>query len=297
MSEICGSCGKMSGTTLPVAVIQPLLDELAYQNPETVARALRGGETVLVQCRANVGGLVATDRRILVVKNGEAHALAYEDIVDIKMEKVGWFLDATFQLVTKKAPYQKMKSKAADASPTALSLIRIYMPTFALAQVRILDIRDSRKCRNCGAFVPLGASDWAGAERGQLMDSIPNGGAEVLGANLEPGERILCQAHGARFHKSVIVTDRRVMFVQGRAPNRFYGFPLAAIEDVDVDGEGLQLRLRGKPFRKLAGPALVTAESGLPANAGDIDTLRQVAGLIRKLSTEPNRSAEVPSAG
>jgi len=75
MSEICGSCGKMSGTSLPNAAIQPLLDELAYQNPETLALALRGGEVVLVQCRANLGGLAATDRRILVVKNGEAHEL------------------------------------------------------------------------------------------------------------------------------------------------------------------------------------------------------------------------------
>jgi len=286
MSEICGICGKMSGASLPNAAIQPLLDELAYQNPETLALALRGGEVVLVQCRANLGGLAATDRRILVVKNGEANTLSYEDIVDIKMEKVGWFLNATFQLVTKTSPYQKMTSKAADASPTALSLIRTYMPTFALAQARILDIRDSRKCRNCGAFVPLGPSDWVGVDRGQLMDPIPNGGAEVLGANLEPGERILCQAHGARFHKSVIVTDRRVMFVQGRAPNRFYAFALASIEGVEVDSEGLQLRLKNKPFHKLAGPALVTADSGMPANEGDLKTLRQVAELVGRLTAE-----------
>jgi len=283
MSEICGSCGKISGTKLPNAAIQPLLDELAYQNPETLARALRGGEVVLVQCRANVGGLVGTDRRILIVKNGEAHELSYEDVEDIKIEKVGWFLDATCQLVTKKSPYQKIKSKAADASPTAVSLIRLYMPTFALARVRILDIRDSRRCRNCGAFVRLGASDWVGIERGQLMEPIPNGGAEVLGANLEPGERILCQAHGARFHKSVIVSDRRVMFVQGRAPNRFRAFALASIDGVEVDGEGLQLRLKDKPFQKLGSAALVGADTGMPSNEGDVTTLRQVAEVVERV--------------
>jgi hypothetical protein len=283
MSEICGSCGKISGTKLPNAAIQPLLDELAYQNPETLARALRGGEIVLVQCRANVGGLVGTDLRILIVKNGEAHELSYEDVEDIKIEKVGWFLDATCQLVTKKSPYQKIKSKAADASPTAVSLIRLYMPTFVLARVRIFDIRDSRRCRNCGAFVRLGASDWVGIERGQLMEPIPNGGAEVLGANLEPGERILCQAHGARFHKSVIVSDRRVMFVQGRAPNRFRAFALASIDRVEVDGEGLQLRLKDKPFQKLGSAALVGADTGMPSNEGDVTTLRQVAEVVERV--------------
>jgi hypothetical protein len=283
MSEICGSCGNMSDTKVPNAAIQPLLDELAYQNPETLARTLCSGEVVLVQCRANVGGLVGTDRRILIVKKGEAHELSYEDIEDIKIEKVGWFLDATCQLVTKKSPYQKMKSKAADASPTAVSLIRVYMPTFALARVRILDIRDSRKCQNCGAFVPLGASDWVGIERGQLMEPIPSGGAEVLSANLEPGERILCQAHGVRFYKSVIVSDRRVMFVQGRAPNRFHAFALASIDGVEVDGEGLQLRLKDRPFHKLGGAALVGADTGMPSNEGDVTTLRQVAELVGRL--------------
>jgi hypothetical protein len=283
MSEICGACGKLSGTTLPNAAIQPLLDELAYQNPETLALAVRSGETVLVQCRANVGGLVGTDRRILVVKNGQAHELSYMDVDDIVIEKVGWFLDAVCQLVTKRTPYVRMKSKAADAAPTAVSLIRLYMPTFELAKVRILDIRESRRCRNCGAFVPMAPGDWAGAEHSQLLEPIPNGGAEVLGANLEPGERILCQAHGARFHKSVIVSDRRVMFVQGRAPNRFHAFALAAIDGVEVDGAGLQLRFTGKPFAKQEGPALVGAESGMPANDGDVAKLRQVASVIDRL--------------
>jgi hypothetical protein len=285
MSEICATCGKMSGTTLPNAAIQPLLDELAYQNPETLASALRTGEIVLVQCRANVGGLVGTDRRIIVVKKGEAHELSYADVEEIKIEKVGWFLDAVCQLVTKQSPYQRMKSKVADASPTAVSLIRLYMPTFELAKVRILDIRDSRTCRNCGAFVPMAAGDWVGVERPQLMESIPNGGAEVLGANLQPGERILCQAHGARYHKAVIVSDRRVMFVQGRATNRFHAFALTSIDGVEVDSDGIQLRLKGKPFHRLGGAALVGADSGMPSNEDDVATMRQVADLVRTLIT------------
>ena len=283
MSETCGTCGKMSGTTLPNAATQPLLDELAYQNPETLASALRSGEIVLVQCRASVGGLVGTDQRILIIKNGEAHELSYADVEDIVIEKVGWFLNAVCQLVTKQTPYLRMKSKAADAAPTAVSLIRLYMPTFELAKVRILDIRDSRRCRNCGAFVAVAGGDWAGFEYPQLMDPIPNGGAEVLGTNLERGERILCQAHGARFHKSVIVSDRRVMFVQGRAPNRFHAFALATIDGVEVDGGGLHLRFKGRPFQKLEGPALVGAESGMPSDEGDMPTLRQVADVVGTL--------------
>ncbi len=71
--------------------------------------------------------------------------------------------------------------------------------------------------------------------------------------------------------------------MQGRAPNRFHAFALASIDGVEVDGEGLQLRLKNKPFHKLAGAALVRADAGMPSNKGDVTTLGQVAGLVGRV--------------
>jgi hypothetical protein len=282
MSAICPRCGRESGTALPDAALQPLLDGLAYSNPETLNSALHLGETVLVLCRANVGGLAGTEQRVLVVKNGQAHEYSYTDIEDIVIEKVGWFLDAVFELVTQQTPHRPMKSKAADASPNALSLIRPYLPVFESAKVRLVEIRDQRKCRSCGAFVPITDADWEGVQRPKLIEPIPNGGAIALAPNLLPGERILCQAHGSRYHKSMIVTDQRVMIVQGRGQKFFHVFPLSALDGVDVDAQGLYLRVKGRRFQKLQGMALVSADSAIPADGGDLAKLRVLAASIEE---------------
>ena len=279
----CPACGQASGVALPVAASQPLLDALAFANPETLESSLRPSEVVLIMCRANVGGLVGTDRRLLVIKNGEAHEHSYQEVQDIVIENVGWLLDAVWQLVTPSTPYQSMKSKAADASPRALSLIRDYVPVFEAAKARILDLRDRRRCRSCGAFVPITPEELRHLNRSPLMEPIPNGGAQVLVHNLLPGERILCQAHGARFHKSIVVTDQRVLIVQGRGEKYAHIVQLAEIDGVDVHEGGLQLRLQGRPFERQQGMALVTSGTGVPGNEPDVPNFRVVAGVIAGL--------------
>jgi len=276
----CPSCGQESGVTIPTSAYQRLLDQLAYTNPETLARSLRTNELVLVQCRANVGGLAATDERLLLVKNGQAHEFAYTDILDITIEKVGWFIDAVCQLITAKTPHQVMKTKAADASTTAVSLIRPWTPLYEMAKTRILEIRDTRKCRRCGAFVPISTGEWEAVGR-TYLDPIPSGGAGILGAHLQPGERILSQVHGARFYKTIVVTDRRVMFVLGRSDQQFHAHSLDQIEGAHVTDSGIQLRFKGRPFRPRAG--LVTADDGMPANDIDVPRLNQVRELIESL--------------
>jgi hypothetical protein len=281
MTMKCSRCGEESGVTMPSVALQPMLDELAYQNPQTLLEALRPGETVLVLCRANVGGLAGTDQRLILVKKGEVHEHEYTDVTDITIEKVGWFLDAVFQLVTPKTPHVAMKSKAADVAPNALSLIRSYLPVFESAKNRIFQIRDSRRCRHCDAFVPITRVDWAGDPRPELLEPIPQGGAGVLAANLLPSERILAQGHGARFYKTAVVTDQRVIFVLGRSEKRFSAFPFGALEGVELDDQGLYLRVKGKRFEKREGMALVMSDSGLPANEGDRPQLEILAGAIR----------------
>ena len=281
MTTKCVRCGEDSGVTVPSVALQPMLDELAYSNPETMHKALRWGEKVLVLCRANVGGLAGTDQRLILVKNGEAHQYEYTDVTDITIEKVGWFLDAVLQLVTAQTPHQAMKSKAADAAPNALSLIRSYLPVFEAAKSRITQIRDARTCKHCGAFVPITADEWPDSAP-ELLEDIPQGGAGVLAANLLPSERILAQGHGARYYKTAIVTDQRVMFVLGRGEKRFSSFPLPALDGVEVDDRGLYLRVKGKRFEKREGMALVASDSGMPANAEDLPKLQILASVIRR---------------
>jgi Bacterial PH domain len=283
MSVNCPKCGHDSQTALPSSAWQPLLDQLAYTNPETLESGLHHGETVLVCCRANVGGLVGTDQRVLVIKKGQVHEYSYTDIEDVAIQKVGWFLDAVCQLVTKQTPFQPMKSKAADASLNALSLLRGYLPVFESAKVRLLEIRDQRRCRSCGTFVPITAADWGDTQPPKLIEPIPNSGACVLATNLLPGERIICQAHGARYYKTMIVTNQRVMIVLGRGQKHFHAFPLTQLEGADVDTDGLRLRVKGRAFVKLQGMALVTADSAIPANEGDADKLRTLADSIDEL--------------
>ena len=43
MATGCPSCGRESGVSMPGSVSQPLLDAFGYQNPVTLAAALRIG--------------------------------------------------------------------------------------------------------------------------------------------------------------------------------------------------------------------------------------------------------------
>ena len=278
----CQKCGQESGVRIPRSAYQPLLDQLAYSNPATLSEALHAGETVMVQCRANVGALVGTDERVLIIKRGVTHEFAYPDITDIRTEKVGWLMNAVCQLVTPQFPYHAMKHKAADESPHAVSLVRPWMQLFEIARQRIFDIRDVRRCGSCGAFLPIASAEWAAVGRRQL-EAIPNGGAEVLAANMEPDEHILAQVHGERYHKTLVVTDRRVMFVIGRSANGFHPFPLTAVEGVEVTDSGLQLRLEARPFKPRNTMELVTADDGMPASESDRPRLVNVQELIASL--------------
>jgi hypothetical protein len=290
MTMRCARCGEESDVTMPGAALQPMLDELAYSNPETMQEALRPGEKELVLCRANVGGLAGTDQRLILVKKGQVQEYEYTDVTDITIEKVGWFLDAVFQLVTPRTPHATMKSKAADAAPNAFSLIRSYLPVFESAKSRIMQIRDARKCKHCGAFVPIASFEWTDP-RPMLLEPIPQGGAGVLATNLLPNERILAQGHGARYYKTAIVTDQRVIFVLGRSDKRFSAFPFAALDGVEVDDRGLYLRVKGKRFEKREGVALVTSDSGMPANAEDLPKLQIIAGAIDQMLPAHTSSA------
>ena len=276
----CNSCAHASGAAVPTTVGQPFLDALAFSNPETLRQALGPEEVVLVQCRASVGGLVGTNRRVLAIKDGQAHELRYTDVQDITVEKAGWWLSAVCQLVTAAAPHQALKVKAADKSTTAFSLVRAWMPIFELAKSRILDIRDARRCRHCGAFTPLEGEELRVAGRTDLMEPIPSGGSEVLAPRLLPGERILLQAHGVRYYKSIIVTEQRVLFVLGRAESQFHAHALSTIQGVEVEDYGLKLRITGRPFEMLNAGSLVQSDTGLPANDVDLDDLKKAADLI-----------------
>ena len=288
MHVTCTRCGHESGVTMPGVALQPLLDQLAYENPQTLAASLRPGETLLVLCRANVGGLAATDQRLLIVKDGQAHEFAYTDIESITIEKIGWFLDAYFELVTVGNRRREIKkAKEADAMANALSFIRPSLPMYEAAKARLLGIRDARKCSSCGAFVPLTEPEWQEAGRPELMQPIPNGGAGVLVTNLLPSERITFQAHGARYHKSMVVTDRRVLIVQGTREKSFHALEASAIDGVEADSAGIYLWIRGRPHRKPEGLARVTADNAIPADESDLPVMQRMAGVIAGLLGTP----------
>jgi hypothetical protein len=280
----CPTCGKESGVSMPGSVLQPLLDELGYQNPRTLTQALRPGETVLVLCRASVGGLAATDQRVLLVKNGQAHEYGYTDIQDIHVEKVGWFLSAIFELVTNRTGRRQLKkSKEADQADYALSYIRPFLPLYQAAKRRVLEIRDARRCRSCGAFVAITPEEWSYVGRPEIVEPIPAGGANVLATRLEPDERISAQTHAAGYYKSIIVTDRRVMFALGRDEKQFHTHELAAVEGAEADANGLYVWLKGKPRHKAGRPQIVASDHAIPANESDLPKLQKVVAVIEGL--------------
>src|SRR5260370_32179217 len=97
----------------PPTAVQPVIDELQFDNPQTLATALRNGETVLAQAHAYVGGLIATDQRVMILKPGLVSSFSYPDIVEVKVEKLNW-INAACQLVTRSIPEREMKAKEAQ---------------------------------------------------------------------------------------------------------------------------------------------------------------------------------------
>lgn len=280
----CPKCGTKSDLALPSAVSQPILDQLRFANPETLTASLRPNEVVLVQCHANVGGLVGTTQRVLVIKDGQAYEYAYTDIRDIIIEKVGWWLNAVCQITTSKLEHQPLKAKVADHAANSLSLLRSNIGMFESAKAHLLSIRKARSCPHCASFVPIALEELAAiSAHRHLLDPIPAGGAGVISANLHPDERILCQVHGERYYKTMVITDQRVMIVQGNSQKRFHAFSLGEIEGVDLKPDLMQVCVRGRPRIALKGVARVAADDSILCDEGDLPKIKAAASLIEDL--------------
>ena len=282
MQANCPSCGASTELAVPSAVFQPLLDELGYENPATLTAALGPDESVLVQCRAFVGGLVGTTQRVLVVKSGEAHAIDYGDIEEIRLEEVGRFLKSPVcQLVTASSPYRPMKAKEADSASNAVQVRAGSVPLYEQARARLLEIRDSRTCQACGAFVPISRLDELVSSRvDELMEPLGFGEADTVAGALQQGEFVLCQIHGKRYAKSLVVTDRHVFVVIGSDVHRF---EFAQLEAAEVQSDRIRLVVRDRTEPEEHGPmAPVKADNMIPLNEPDIPKFDAVAAVIRE---------------
>jgi hypothetical protein len=282
MFTSCPKCGASTELEVPSAVFQPVLDELGYENPATLATALGPDESVLVQCRAFVGGLAGTTRRILVIKSGEAHAIDYGEIEEIRLEMVGRFLKSPVcQLVTASSPYRPMKAKEADAAINAVQPRPNSMPLYEHARLRLLEIRDSRKCHACGAFVPISRlHELVPGRVDALMEPLGFGEADTVAAGIQQGEFVLCQVHGKRYAKGLVVTSRHVLVVVG---SDLHSFEFAQLEGVEVQPDRIRLIMREQTELEQHGPlAAVKAHNMVPLNEPDVPKFEAVAAVIRE---------------
>jgi hypothetical protein len=284
---ICPACSREAGVQVPTAVYQPLLDQLRFANPATLAETLTTGESVLVQCHAFVGALAGTTRRILVIKSGHAYELTYSALEDVKLERVGRFFKSwVCQLVTANTPYRVMKAKEAKEATSAFEIGPQALPVFERAAPMLLEIRDTRRCRSCGAFVPIDDDlrELVPGRVSTMMESL-HGEAASLAAVLEPGERLLCQIRGERFYKALVVTDRRALTAIGKD---VHSFAFSQLEDVDVHPHYIELVVRGRPRTDTSGPFKpVNADNLVPLLETDMLKFEMAADLIRERIASP----------
>jgi hypothetical protein len=281
MVVACPKCGTDADLEVPSAVLQPLLDELGYDNPATLASALDPDESVLVQCRAFVGGLAGTTHRVLIVKSGSAHTFDYEEIRDINLETVGRFVKSDVcQLVTESSPYRSMKVKEARGASDALELRNHSLPLYERARSRLLEVRDRRKCQTCGAFVPISRLQQLVPLRvDELMEPLSFGEAETVASALEEGEYVCCQIHGERYAKCLVVTDRRALVVIG---SDLHSFEFGQLDGVEVQADRIRLIVRGRTEAESHGPlAAVRADNMVPLNEPDLPKFQVLASVIR----------------
>jgi hypothetical protein len=293
MTPACPGCGAVSELPLPSAAAQPFLDQLRFANPQTLAATLAPGESVLVQCHAALGALVGTNRRLLVIKNGKAYGFAYSELREIKIEKVGWWLSAVCQLVTATVPYRSMKSKEADAARNAVSLVRNAIPMYEKASALLLEIRDTRRCPQCGAFVPLPESAPLASQNGHLLEPLGFGEAETLQTALRPGEHVVCQTHGARYAKALVVTDARAIVVIG---GTLHAFDFGQLEDVDVTPRRVSLVVKGQPRSSASVGTIEAVRSDhiIPCDPPDMPKFQAAADLIRTAIRAGRLNAPAP---
>jgi hypothetical protein len=252
-----------------------------YPNPVTLQAALEPDESVLVLGRAVVGALVGTSHRVLVIKRGDVHAFDYGEIEDIRLDRHGRFLvSAVCQLVTQDRPYHEMNSKEAEgASTNALSVGRAFIPLFERACTFLIEIRDKRRCPACGRFVPI--LDIERRVRGRedgLMFALGWGEGELVARNLRDGEVVLCQVHGRRYAKGMVVTDRRVLVVLGRT---VHSFEMSQVAGVELRPDHLMLRIVGRPDSD-SGGSKVRDDNKVPFDNPEMLTFESVANVIRK---------------
>jgi WD40 repeat protein len=293
ITPACPGCGAVSELPMPSAAAQPFLDQLRFANPQTLAATLAPGESVLVQCHAALGALVGTNRRLLVIKNGKAYGFTYSDLREIKIEKVGWWLSAVCQLVTATVPYRPMKSKEADAARNAVSLVRNAIPLYEKASALLLEIRDTRRCPQCGAFVPLPEAAPLASQNGHLLEPLGFGEAETLQTALQPGEHVACQIHGARYAKALVVTDARAIVVIGGTLN---AFDFGQLEDVDVTPRRVSLVVKGQPRSSASVGTIEAVRSDhiIPCDPPDMPKFQAAADLIRTAIRAGRLSAPAP---
>jgi len=293
-SGICPGCQNTYDLPIPTAAQQPFLDELKFDNPATLAAALDAEEAVLVQLHAAVGALVGTNRRILVIKRRVAYPLSYIDVKELRFDKVGLLLSAVCQLVTSNSPYRKMSAKEADEASTALSIVRNQMSIWERGCNLLLAVRDARRCPNCGVFVPIVDSVGAPSQEPMPMDPLSFGESETLSRGLQAGEQILCQVHGVRFAKAMVVTDRRVLVVIG---GDLYAFWYSDLNGVDVQRDHVTLLVKGQENKTAMGLDAVKSDHMLPCNDQDQTRFATAADLIRRniARAESGSSAPMPA--
>lgn len=282
MVETCPNCGTSVDLKLPAVVYQPLLEELGYENPATLASALEPDESVLVVCRAFVGGLAGTNKRLLIIKRGNAYAYDYEEIKEIRLEKVGRFMKSLVcQLVTDSIPYKPMKKKEAKEAPYALEILTDDSEAlYERARARLLEVRDARRCQTCGSFVPIARiHELVPGRVDELMRPLGWGEAETAAGALQQGEFICCQLHGKRYAKGLVVTDRRVLVVMGA---EVHAFDFAQLQGVEVEPDRLRLLTSNGGETESHGPlAAVRAGNMVPLSEPDRPDFEAVANVIR----------------